>query len=218
MKLKWLGHSAFLLTADSGARIVTDPYRSGSFDGAVGYGPVREACDAVTVSHDHDDHNAWQSLPGKPQVVRGAGEFTVKGIGITGFDTAHDEAGGTRRGRNTVFRFGIDGLCVLHCGDLGEDVRPTLAKAVGPVDVLLVPVGGHFTIDGRQAHGVAAALGARITIPMHYKTTKLGFPVAGVDDFLRGREGVRRVGAAEVVLAADSLPAEPQIWVLDHAL
>lgn len=218
MKLKWLGHSAFLLTADSGTRVITDPYKPGCFDGAVGYGPICETGDAATVSHDHDDHCAWQALPGNPQVVRGAGEFTVKDISIAGFDTAHDEAGGRQRGRNTVYRFTMDGLRVLHCGDLGEEPGPELVKAIGPVDVLLVPVGGHFTIDAAQAHRVSAALGAKVIIPMHYKTAKLGFPVAGVEDFLRAQAGVRRVGRAEVAIAADSLPSAPEIWVLEHAL
>lgn len=218
MKLKWLGHSAFLLTAGSGTRIVTDPYKSGCFEGAVGYGPIREACEGVTVSHDHDDHSAWQGLPGKPQLVNGAGEFTVKDVGITGFDTAHDEAGGTKRGRNTMFRFDIDGLKVLHCGDLGEALRPSTLKAIGQVDVALVPVGGHFTIDAAQAHDVAAAVEARVIVPMHYKTERLSFPVAGVDDFLRGQDAVRRCGKPEVELDAASLPEKPEIWVLEHAL
>jgi L-ascorbate metabolism protein UlaG (beta-lactamase superfamily) len=218
VKLKWLGHSAFLLTSAGGTRIVTDPYKSGCFDGAVGYGPIREACEGVTVSHEHDDHSAWQGLPGKPQLVQGTGEFAVRDIGIVGLDTAHDEAGGTKRGRNTMYRFAIDGLTVLHCGDLGEELRPSTVKAVGPVDVLLVPVGGHFTIDATQAHGVAAAVGARVIVPMHYKTERLGFPVAGVDDFLRGQDNVRRIGKPEVELDTASLPAEPEVWVLEHAL
>jgi L-ascorbate metabolism protein UlaG (beta-lactamase superfamily) len=218
VKLKWLGHSAFLLTSASGTRIATDPYKTGCFDGAVGYGPIHEACDGVTVSHEHDDHSAWQGLPGKPLLVHGTGEFTVKDVAVAGFDTAHDDAGGTKRGRNTMYRFDIDGLKVLHCGDLGEELRPSTVKAVGPVDVLLVPVGGHFTIDAAQAHGVAAAVGARVIVPMHYKTERLSFPVAGVDDFLRGQPDVRRVGKPEAEVAADVLPEKPEIWVLEHAL
>ncbi len=218
MKLKWLGHSAFLLISAGGTRIVTDPYKPGCFDGAVGYGPVRESCDGVTVSHDHDDHNAWQQLPGKPRLVRGPGEFRVGDVAIKGFDTAHDEASGAKRGRNTAYRFDLDGLRVLHCGDLGEDLGPDATRAIGPVEVLLVPVGGHFTIGAVQAHRLRAALGARVTVPMHFKTAKLDFPVAGVEEFLRGQERVRRIGGTEAEVCAAGLPREPEIWVLEHAL
>lgn len=218
MKLKWLGHSAFLLTAADGTRIITDPYKPGAFDGAVGYKPITEACNAVTVSHDHDDHGWYRGLPGNPKLIRGSGSFTVGPVAITGFDTAHDGAGGTERGRNTVYRFALDGLTLLHCGDLGEDLSQSTIKAVGAVDILLVPVGGHFTIDASQARALRTALAARITVPMHYKTAKLGFPIAGVEAFLADLPGVRHTGVAEVEITADTLPASPEVWVLEHAL
>jgi len=218
MKVKWLGHSAFLVTAADGTRIITDPYVPGSYDGGLGYGPIKEVCDAVTVSHDHDDHNGWKNLSGRPQLVRGAGSFQVKSVAITGFDTAHDETGGSERGRNTVYLFETDDLRLCHLGDLGEELPKPVADAIGAVDVLLCPIGGVFTIDARQAHDVAAVLQAKVVIPMHYKTAKLGFPIAGVVDFIRGRSNVKQAGSAEVGIAAGALPGEPEIWVLNHAL
>lgn len=218
MKLKWLGHAAFLVTAADGTRIITDPYIPGSFDGGVGYGPIKETADAVTVSHNHDDHAGWRLLPGKPQVIRGAGSFKVGPVAISGFDTAHDETGGRQRGRNTVYLFEIDGLKLCHLGDLGEPLPRPVAAALGAIDVLLCPVGGVFTLDARQAREVAATLRARVVVPMHYKTAKLGFPIAGVVDFIRGRENVKQAGTAEVELAAAALPESPEIWVLNHAL
>ncbi|MEO0081877.1 MAG: MBL fold metallo-hydrolase [candidate division WOR-3 bacterium] len=218
MKVKWFGHAAFLLVASDGTKIIADPYIPGCFDNALCYGQISETADAVTESHDHDDHAGGRMLPGRPPVLRGAGEHQVKSITITGLDTAHDDAAGAKRGRNTVFLYCIDGLKIVHLGDLGEPLPAAVSSAIGQVDVLLVPVGGYFTIDATQAHKTAEALGARIIIPMHYRTGKCSFQIQPVDQFLQGRVGVRRFGTSEVEITKDKLPAAPEIWVLHHAL
>ena len=218
MRIKWLGHAAFLLTAADGTSIITDPYIPGSFSGAIRYHPIRETADAVTVSHHHQDHDGVSHLSGKPKVLEGKGTFKAGSVSISGFETFHDANTGAGRGRNTVFVFEADGLRVCHCGDLGHVLTAEQAAAIGKVDVLLVPVGGTFTVDAAAAHEVAGQLAARVTIPMHYKTDKLGFDIAGVDDFIQGRANVKRVGAAEVEVSADKLPPAPEIWVLEHAL
>jgi len=218
MRIKWLGHSAFLLTASDGTSVITDPYVPGSFSGQVRYAPIRETADAVTVSHHHQDHDGVSRLSGKPEVFEGKGTFKAGSISITGFETFHDANKGSQRGRNTVFVFEADGMRVCHCGDLGHVLSAPQVAAIGKVDVLLLPVGGTFTVDAEAAHEVAEQLAARITIPMHYKTEKLGFGIAGVDDFVRGKASVRRVGSPEVELSADTLPPAPEIWVLEHAL
>lgn len=218
MKIKWLGHSAFLLAAGDGTRVLTDPYVSGSYDGAVRYGRITEPVDGVTVSHDHPDHTGYDTLPGNPRRVTGTGEFSVGAFRIRGHHTWHDHENGAKRGANVVYVFSADGLRVCHCGDLGHVPNPDTATAIGPVDLLLVPVGGLFTIDAAEAREVARLLQARITIPMHFKTASLGFEIAPVDGFLAGQPGVKRVGSAEVELDSDTLPEEPEIWVLDHAL
>jgi len=218
VKVKWLGHSAFLLTAADGTSVVTDPYVPGSFSGAIKYGPIRETADAVTVSHHHQDHDGVSHLSGKPKVFEGKGTFKAGSISISGIDTFHDANEGAGRGRNTVFVYEADGMRVCHCGDLGHVLTSEQVTAIGKVDVLLVPVGGTFTVDAAAAHKVAEQLAARVTIPMHYKTDRLGFDIAGVDGFLQGKMNVRRVGAPEVELSADKLPPKPEIWVLEHAL
>jgi L-ascorbate metabolism protein UlaG (beta-lactamase superfamily) len=218
VRLKWLGHSAFLLTAIDGTSVITDPYVSGSFSGQVRYGPIREVAAAVTVSHHHEDHDGVSQLQGKPTVLDAVGTFKTGSVTITGFETFHDRSEGAQRGRNIGFVFGADGLRVCHCGDLGHVLTAQQVAAIGKVDVLLVPVGGTFTVDAAKAHEVAAQLEARVIIPMHYKTDKLGFDIAGIDSFLRGKANVRRVGAAEVEVRADKLPPTPEIWVLEHAL
>ncbi|MBM3315358.1 MBL fold metallo-hydrolase [candidate division WOR-3 bacterium] len=217
MRIKWFGHAAFLLTADDGTRIITDPYVPGSFSGAVRYGPIRDEAAFVTVSHHHQDHDGVGRLRGKPVVFEKSGAHRAGAVAVRGVDSCHDEAGGAQRGPNVIFVFASGGLRVCHLGDLGH-VPSEQAKAIGRVDVLLAPVGGTFTIGPRRAHRTAELLGAKVVIPMHYKTEKLGFEVAGVEEFVRGRENVKHVGACEVEVTADSLPASPEVWVLKHAL
>jgi len=218
VRIKWLGHSAFLLTAADGTSVITDPYVPGSFSGQIRYDPINETADAVTISHHHHDHDGVSHVPGKPQVFEGTGTFKVGSISITGFETFHDANQGAGRGRNTVFVFEADGLRFCHCGDLGHVLAAPQVAAIGRVDVLLVPVGGTFTVDAAAAHRVAEQLAARVIIPMHYKTEKLGFGIAGIDDFTQDRANVKRVGASEVELNADKLPPKPEIWVMEHAL
>lgn len=218
MKLKWLGHSAFLLTAADGTAVVTDPYLPGSFLGQIKYGPIRETTSAVTVSHHHQDHDGVSGLPGQPAAFDRAGAFKTGSITVTGFDTYHDEHKGAERGPNVVFVFDADGLRVCHCGDLGHVLTAHQAAAIGKVDVLLLPVGGTFTVNAAAAHEVAEQLAAKVTIPMHYKTDKLGFNIDGVEAFTRGEQNVKRIGRAEVEVSAGKLPPTPEIWVLEHAL
>ncbi len=217
MKVKYLGHAAFLLTASDGTRIITDPYEPGCFDGAVNYGAIRERADFVTVSHDHLDHNYTHDLPGAPKVIRTTQGGTAGAVNVLGFETFHDESRGRERGGNIVFVFEDEGLRLAHLGDLGH-VPDEQAKAIGSVHVALVPVGGHFTIGPEPAHRAAALLKARVVIPMHFATKKTNMPITGVEQFIRGQGNVKMVGAPEVELTLANLPESPQIWVLEHAL
>jgi len=218
VKLRWLGHSAFLLTAADGTSVITDPYLPGSFSGQLKYGPIRESAHAVTVSHHHQDHDGVSHLPGQPKAVEGKGTFKVGSVSVRGIETFHDANEGAGRGRNTVFVFEVDGMRVCHCGDLGHVLTVEQAAAIGKVDVLLLPVGGTFTVDATAAREVAEQLAARVTVPMHYKTDKLGFNIDGVEAFTKGEKNVRRIGRAEVEVSAGELPPTPEIWVLEHAL
>jgi L-ascorbate metabolism protein UlaG (beta-lactamase superfamily) len=217
MKVKWLGHSAFLLTASDGTRIITDPYKPGCFGGALAYGPIHEAADFVTVSHDHLDHNGVDELPDSPRAIRSGASRSAGAVKVTGYDTFHDSSRGSKRGRNVVFVFEDAGLRLAHSGDLGH-VPTEQAGKIGKVDVLLLPVGGYFTIDAGEAHQTAGLLGARVIIPMHFKTGKTSMPITDVEEFTRGRTNVRRIGASEVEITRDRLPASPEIWILEHAL
>jgi L-ascorbate metabolism protein UlaG (beta-lactamase superfamily) len=215
MKFKWYGHSSFGITTAGGVHICTDPYVPGSYDGAIGYGAIGDKCDVVLQSHDHADHAGAAELAGDPAIIKGAGKHEAGGITFVGVATFHDENGGRDRGANTVFAFEADGLRVAFLGDLGHVLTDAQVEAIGAVDVLLAPVGGHFTIDAAGATKVAEQLGARVIIPMHYKTAACGFPIAAVDDFLAGKANVERPAAAEVELTAADLGA-PRVIVLDY--
>jgi len=215
MKIKWLGHACFLITSDAGTKIITDPYVTG---GDLSYGEIEESADIAIVSHDHSDHNNVSAVGGNPELVRGAVTTEIKGIEFKGISTYHDEAGGNKRGRNTVFCFVVDGIRVCHLGDLGHQLSDKQVAELGKVDILLIPVGGFYTIDAKVASQVCDGLKPKVIIPMHYKTNKCGFPIAGVDEFLRGKKEVSRLDASEAEFKQGELPATTQIIVLKSAL
>ena len=218
MKIQFLGHAAFYIVTANGTRIVTDPYESGAFGGAIGYGPVPEPADVVTVSHQHADHNDAKSVPGHPVVLSAPGERTEKGVTFRGLATFHDTKRGAERGANIVWSIEADGMRICHLGDLGVTSAAEEIKHLGPIDVLLVPVGGTFTIDARGATEVVNALKPRLALPMHYRTPKTRLNIAYVDEFLVDKRNVRRVDGSELVVTTDTLPHETEIVVLKPAL
>lgn len=211
MKIQWLGHSCFLLTAQSGVRVLTDP-----FNEQVGYPLPAVAADIVTISHHHGDHDNTAVVKGQFAVYDSPGWFHLKGIDILGVATFHDAQQGAQRGKNTLFRLTIDGVNVLHCGDLGHPLSPEQLVEVGRVDVLLPPVGGHYTIDSEQALALVHALKPAMTIPMHFKTPVMGFPIGPVDDFLQAAGGGRRIASTEIEIDPQTLPTMGGVVVLDY--
>lgn len=213
MKIKWLGHASFLITSDSGVRIITDPYEPND---KLLYGAIDESADIATVSHDHFDHGNVAAVKGAPQVVKGDAE--IKGIKFRGIATFHDSSGGKERGSNTIFCFEVDGVKVCHLGDLGHELTTEQAAQADAVDVLLLPVGGFYTIDATVAGRVAEQLKPRVVIPMHFKNSKCDFPIAGVEEFLRGKENISQPDASEVEFRAGEIPPTTRIIVLKPAL
>ena len=141
----------------------------------------------------------------------------MKGIKFKAIPTDHDESGGSERGKNTIFCFDIDGLKVCHAGDLGHMLTDEQAREIGKVDILMIPVGGFFTIDANTASQVCDKLKPAIIIPMHYKTDRLDFPIVGVDNFLKGKTNVKRVGGSEIEVEPGKLPVASQIMVPEPA-
>ena len=207
MQIKWLGHACFLMQTADGTRIVTDP-----FNEEVGYPLPAVTADIVTVSHQHFDHNAVTVVKGRPRVVQEPGEHRIGAVTVQGVSTFHDREQGAKRGPNIVFVIEADGLRVCHLGDLGHPLSAAQLERIGRVDVLLVPVGGTFTIDAREASDLVAAVSPRIAVPMHYKTAYINFPITGLEAFTRLHAPVSPRDTLEVT--ADSLPAATEIVVV----
>jgi L-ascorbate metabolism protein UlaG (beta-lactamase superfamily) len=215
MRVKWLGHACFLLTSRDSLRVITDPYAVG---GGINYSPINETADIITVSHGHDDHSDISAVKGKPEVVKSDGIKTVKGIQFKGIATYHDEAQGEKRGLNTIFCFTIDDMKLCHLGDLGHVLSREQIGEIAAVDILFIPVGGFFTIDASTATQVCTQLGSKVVIPMHFKTPKCAYPIAGVTDFLQGKKHVRRIDNSEVDFEAEKLPVTTEIVQLQPAM
>jgi len=216
MKIKWLGHASFLITSDKGTKILTDPYEPIL---GMNYGAINESADIVTVSHGHGDHNNTEAVKGSPVILKEPVKTTAASIKFNGLDTYHDNSGGKERGGNIVFCFEVDGVRICHLGDIGHMLTDKQVKDIGGVDVLMIPVGGNFTIDAGTADKVIAALKPSVVIPMHFKNDRCpDFPVAGVADFTAGKKNVTVMKTSEVEYQTGKLPAVTQIVVLKPAM
>ncbi len=184
MDITYIGHSSFLLKTKD-AKVVTDPFDPKM----VGMSYPKTEADIVTISHHHDDHDNMERISGDPLVIDWPGEYGKTNVRITGFPSYHDNAKGAERGENTLFRIEMEKISVLHCGDLGCVLTDSEIDKIGNVDILLVPVGGHYTINAEEAAKVVSKVEPSIIIPMHYNHDKLNQDVFGmispVDTFVK---------------------------------
>ena len=213
MIIRCIGHAEFLLELENGMRIVTDPY-----DASCGYPVEKIAADAVLVSHGHHDHNAVENVTGVTCTVNTAGRHDLgNGVIVTAVEADHDDAGGTKRGKNLLFVIEAEGLRVMHLGDLGHIPTTEQLAALGQADVVMIPVGGFYTIDAPTAIEVARLLNARVVLPMHYKTrANADWPIDGVERFtsLWGPEveflELLRVAKGDLVCQPDAAVLKPR--------
>jgi L-ascorbate metabolism protein UlaG (beta-lactamase superfamily) len=208
MEINWLGHSFFRLRARE-ATVAIDPLtRKG--------GSPKVAADIVLISHEHPGHAARDAISGHPRVLTRPGEYEIKGVSIVGVQTAHDAEGGKRRGANTAWIVQLEEISVCHLGDIGHTLTEEQAEAIGHVDVLLVPVGGHNTINAVQANEIVTRLEPKVVVPMHFGSGDGGeSPLAPVDAFLR-EQGLRTLEPqAKLTLSRSSLPEDTQVVLLD---
>ena len=194
MKIKWLGHSSFKITLDNGRTIITDP-----FDDSVGYPMPGESADIVLSSHDHFDHNCFSAVSGDPEIINAPGSYERFGAAIHGVASFHDDARGAKRGTNVIFTVEADGVRLTHLGDLGHlPETPDQSAAIEGADVILIPIGGTFTITTLQAVQLIERFKPKAAVAMHFKNRFCGFPVSDEAEFVR-------------LTGAKSLPNEAEI-------
>lgn len=204
MKLQYLGHAAFRLISDMGTTIVTDPYKSDM----VGFAMTPVRCDVVTVSHHHGDHDCMDAILGNPALLDEQVSCAADDFAVTSYSTFHDDAHGAKRGSNLVFTFAVDGLRLVHMGDIGC-FDPAIADKIRGCDVLMIPVGGTFTVDASGAKQWTDAVQPKIVVPMHYRSAEHNFNVDGVDKFLSlfPHDAIVNTGSDTLVL--DDTPNYP---------
>ncbi|MFZ5364748.1 MAG: MBL fold metallo-hydrolase [Patescibacteria group bacterium] len=209
MNISWLGHSCFKIETkyqNQNLVIITDPYHK-----EIGLRVPKMAADIVTISHEHDDHNNREAVEGNlektPFLIDQPGEYEIKGVFVHGLSSSHDNQDGAQRGGNIIYRFDIEGLSLVHLGDLGHQLSDQQLDQLGNVDVLFVPVGGTYTLDANGASKLVREIEPRLVIPMHYRDDKVKLKLDSVNAF-RKEMGGQATTEKKIKIAAKNLPAE----------
>jgi L-ascorbate metabolism protein UlaG (beta-lactamase superfamily) len=220
VKIRWLGHASFKIISSGGLRIVTDPFGS-----EVPYPEISEECDAVTVSHQHHDHNAVNVLKGNPAVLNGihpdTGSFNSidekhKDVRFSNVASYHDMEQGEKRGENSIFIIDTADIRMVHLGDLGHDLDRWTVEALGMVDILFIPVGGYYTINAVTAKSIVEKIKPCIVVPMHYNTKYVSsWPISPVERFLETCGSIIEVGSGDKEVSRKTLPSPTQTWVFN---
>ncbi len=210
MILTWLGHSSFLIEDSKGRKILMDP-----FDESVGYNVFQGSVDLVTISHHHFDHDYTKQVEYK-NIIDKVGFFNLSDIPIMGIPSYHDKVKGAKRGENIIFILQIDGYRICHLGDLGYILSAEEVKELGNIDILLIPIGGNYTINGKEAYEVAKSIKSHIVVPMHYKTPALSFQLEGLESFLTFMKNGEKVGNNTLSLT-HPLTGENKVEILNFS-
>jgi L-ascorbate metabolism protein UlaG (beta-lactamase superfamily) len=185
MQIIWHGQSCFeIITTpakNSQVKIIIDP-----FSEEIGLRLPKMEADILLVSHQHYDHNNKKGVAGSPFLVEGPGEYEIKNIFITGIRSWHDISQGKERGENTIYTIETEEMRLCHLGDLGQkELEEEQLEKIGDIDVLMLPVGGTYTVSGKEAANIMSQMEPKITIPMHYHIPKLKIKLDGLDKFLK---------------------------------
>jgi L-ascorbate metabolism protein UlaG (beta-lactamase superfamily) len=182
MEIKYIAHSSFIIKTKT-ATVVTDPFHAD-----IGFKFPKTPADVVLISHHHDDHDNIKGIEGEPIVFDWPGEYDCKGIAIRGIASYHDNEKGAKRGKNVMFKITAENMSILHCGDLGHSLDDKIIEEIGNIDILCIPVGGHYTIDSHVAMQITKQIEPSIVLPMHYQTPDLNPKIAAnlkpVTDFI----------------------------------
>lgn len=210
MEITWLGHSSFLIEDSKGKKILTDP-----FDESLGYDIFSGNADIVTISHHHFDHDYIKNITKNVPVIDKPGFFNYCDIPITGITSYHDKMKGAKRGENNIFIFQVDEYRICHLGDLGYILSNNEISKLGQIDILLIPVGGNYTIDGSEAAALSKAIHSHIVIPMHYKTPELSFQLDGLEDFLINMKNGEKIASNKFTINSKFIEYN-QVKILDY--
>ena len=210
MEITWLGHACFRLKGRD-SLVLMDPCPK-----STGYSIGRQQANIVTVSHDHPDHSYTQAVAGSPRLIDAPGEYEIGGVLITGVRTYHDSKRGAQLGRNTAFVVEVDEVRVCHLGDLGHVPTQEQSEALSDIDVLLVPVGGHTTIDAETASEIITQLEPKLVVPMHYATEVATTKLDPLDTFVKQMGVSAPQPQPRLTLTRSSLPAQTQVVVLEY--
>ena len=172
MKLEWIGHACFRLTGENGTVVITDPY-----DETVGAEMVPLQADLITMSHEHHDHNDESMIAGSPVILHGTQEAVVGGVTARAYGSYHDEVQGAKRGKNAIRVFEMDGLKVVHMGDQGCMPDEDILEAIADADVMMIPVGGFYTVDAKEAKAIIDSAKPKCVVPMHFITANGNYSV-----------------------------------------
>jgi L-ascorbate metabolism protein UlaG (beta-lactamase superfamily) len=212
MEITYLGHSSFKIKGKSTA-VVIDPFDPN----AIGIKFPKVDAEIVTISHNHDDHNKSGLVENVRKVIDGPGEYEINGISIIGISTFHDDKKGKERGKNIIFVFEVDGMRLLHLGDLGHKLEDAQIKEIGNIDILFIPVGGYYTIDAKTAVEVQRQIGPSIVIPMHFKPEGVNNEtlnnLSSVEDFIK-ESGLRVEKMPKLVIKGGDIKSEEEYAVI----
>lgn len=195
-----------------------DPFKSD----LVGLPLPKDVADVVTISHSHDDHNALSVITGpviRPEifVIEREGQYEIAGVQFSATKTFHDKSKGSERGKNLVLSIVMDGLHLVHLGDLGDKLSDSQIEKLGPVDVLLIPVGGNYTIDAEEAMDIIKDVQPSFVIPMHYKTEASKIEdIAKLEVFLeKNKYPLAGESVHKIKVEESSLPDDTQILLMN---
>jgi len=211
MEIIWHGHSFFEIQSKK-AKIAIDP-----FDEKIGILPKKVKADILLISHDHYDHNNKKIILGDYFLIDGPGEYEVKGVFIEGIDSFHDDKGGKERGKNTIYKIEIEGFKICHFGDFGQkELSENQKEKLEDLDVLMIPVGGVYTISAKEAVKIVQELEPKLVIPMHYFLPKLKIKIDSVESFLK-LMGIKKLKPVEklVLKKGEKLEGETKVLVLE---
>ncbi|MBM3206792.1 MAG: MBL fold metallo-hydrolase [Candidatus Staskawiczbacteria bacterium] len=207
MKITWAGQSCFQISASSNkevlANIVIDPFSD------IGLKMPNFDADILLSTHGHEDHNNFKAVKGNPFLIEGSGEYEVKGVFIKGIDSFHDDNEGKERGKNTIYTIEVEDMKVCHLGDIGQkQLTDDQLEKIGHVDILMIPVGGVYTIDSSEAQKIIGQIEPKVVIPMHYEVSGLKIKLDNVSKFLKasGRNSIEPID--KFTVKASTLPKE----------